>query len=279
MSSFNPLHKYFRQPKLFLAAPSRGVFYTEGTIQGDHQNIPVCAMTGMDELILKTPDALFSGESTIKVIESCCPSIKDAGSLPGIDVDAFVISIRIATYGEKMTVEHKCRHCSTDNDYEIDLGNMIAYLQGCQWKGRIQIDELVVNLRPLTYKQISQNSIDSYSLQRQLMNLGDADQMSETERQALMDSIYKRLTDIQVNTTINHIESVELGNETVTNPSFVNEWLRNTESSVYEQIKKKIEENRDIWKTPNLDVKCSNCGADNQVSVTMDQSSFFERSS
>lgn len=279
MSSLNPLHKYFRQPKLFLAAPSRGVFYSEGTIVGDHQNIPVCAMTGMDELILKTPDALFSGESTIRVIESCCPTVKDASTLPGIDIDAFIISIRIATYGENMQVEHRCKHCSELNDYEIDLGTMIGYLQGCAWNSKLQIDDFVVNLRPLTYKQISQNSIESYGLQRQLMQLGDTDQMSDNERQELMDSIYNRLTDIQVNTTINHIDSVELANETVTNKGFIDEWLRNADRSIYEKIKKRIEENRDTWKIPELDVKCNHCGTGDKVSVTMDQASFFEQNS
>ena len=63
----NPLQKYFRQPKIYIKFPSGGIFNKPGTIQGDVTNTPVYGMTGMDEIIVKTPDALLSGESTAQV--------------------------------------------------------------------------------------------------------------------------------------------------------------------------------------------------------------------
>ena len=64
----NPLQKYFRQPKVFIKLPSGGIYSKPGTIQGDAGNVPVYGMTGMDEIIVRTPDALLSGESTATVI-------------------------------------------------------------------------------------------------------------------------------------------------------------------------------------------------------------------
>jgi hypothetical protein len=69
----NPLQQYFRQPKIFINLPSQGIYSKEGSIQGEVNNMPVYGMTGMDEIIVKTPDALLSGESTVKVVQSCCP--------------------------------------------------------------------------------------------------------------------------------------------------------------------------------------------------------------
>ena len=63
----NPLQNYFRQPKVFLRLPSMGIYNKPEAIQGNVESIPVYGMTGMDEIILKTPDALISGESTVKV--------------------------------------------------------------------------------------------------------------------------------------------------------------------------------------------------------------------
>ena len=93
--SNNPLKQYFRQPKIFIGLPSKGVYNKENTLDGDISNMPVYGMTGMDEILMKTPDALISGESTVRIIESCCPFIKDAWELSSLDTDLVLTSIRI----------------------------------------------------------------------------------------------------------------------------------------------------------------------------------------
>ena len=67
----NPLQKFFRQPKIYISLPSKGIFNKLGSIQGDFSNLPVYGMTGMDEILMKTPDALLSGETTARIFESC----------------------------------------------------------------------------------------------------------------------------------------------------------------------------------------------------------------
>jgi len=104
MTGNNPLQRFFRQPKLYVSLPSKGIYYEPGALQGDWSNVPIFAMSGMDEIIMKTPDALFSGEATAKVIESCCPYVTNAKLMPTIDIDALLVAIRIATFGEKMTI-------------------------------------------------------------------------------------------------------------------------------------------------------------------------------
>ena len=66
------LAKFYRQPKVFIALPSGGTHYYKGMIDGDPTNLPVFGMNAMDELMYKNPDALFSGEATVSVIQSCC---------------------------------------------------------------------------------------------------------------------------------------------------------------------------------------------------------------
>jgi len=73
----NPLKQFFRQPKIFIKLPSKGIFNNPGTLQGDLDKMPVFGMTGMDEILMKTPDALLNGESTVRLMQSCCPSITD----------------------------------------------------------------------------------------------------------------------------------------------------------------------------------------------------------
>jgi hypothetical protein len=67
------------------------------------------SMTTKDEITLKTPDALLNGQGVVNVIESCCPAIKDAWAMPSIDVDATLIAIRIASYGNQMDLRLNAR--------------------------------------------------------------------------------------------------------------------------------------------------------------------------
>ena len=42
--------------------------------------------------MMKTPDALVNGETTVEVIQSCMPNIKDAWKIPVIDLDVILIA-------------------------------------------------------------------------------------------------------------------------------------------------------------------------------------------
>jgi hypothetical protein len=118
----NPLTGWFRQPKIFIRLPSKGKWYPQGALdRSSTEEYPVYAMTAKDELMFKTPDALLSGQSTVEVIKSCIPAIQDPWSMPSLDVDAALIAIRIATYGENMEVETNCPHCNAENSYDINL--------------------------------------------------------------------------------------------------------------------------------------------------------------
>jgi len=101
----NPLAKHFRQPKIYLRLPSQGRFWPEGSIDmPENGELPVYSMTAKDELVLKTPDALINGQSTVNLIQSCVPNIKDGFAIPSLDLDALLVAIRIASYGEQLTI-------------------------------------------------------------------------------------------------------------------------------------------------------------------------------
>ena len=90
MSSF--LEKYKRQPKIYIDLPSQGTFYSPEVLEDQKfTSLPVSGMSAMDEIMFKTPDALFSGEATAQVIRSCIPSILDPWSIVGYDLDYLLI--------------------------------------------------------------------------------------------------------------------------------------------------------------------------------------------
>jgi hypothetical protein len=275
--SNNPLQKYFRQPKLYVSLPSKGLYYDAQSLNCDASNVPIFAMTGMDEIIMKTPDALFNGQATIKLIESCCPAITDANQVPSLDIDALLIAIRTATYGEMMTVGHTCQNCGSENDFEVNLTTVTDHYANLTFSNVVKIDEMMtVTLRPLSYKEITEQSIENFKLQKMLYQLSTADDtLDEGTKQHYIDDIYAKLAEVQSNLIISSIESIRLPDIVVDNKEFIKEWVTNTARESYTLVKDKLEENKNLWTMPKHDITCTECGTDDKIDIIMDQSSFF----
>jgi hypothetical protein len=269
----NPLQKFFRQPKIYISLPSKGLYYEPGALVGDHAHFPILAMTGIDEILVKTPDALFNGESTIRIIESCCPYIKDAKNMPVIDVDSILAGIKIATFGNTATVTKTCKNCGTENDYDVPLNTIIDYFSNLKFSNKITIqDNLEIIIRPLKYSEMSYFSMENFKLQKTLNQTTD---LSEEDKKAKINEIYVKLSELQIELFLMAVENVIVDNIVVTEKEYIEEWLKNVEKTVFGTIKKKIEENKDLWEIPETPVECNDCGTENKIQLSLDQSSFF----
>jgi len=273
MSQNNPLQKYFRQPKIFIKLPSKGLYYESGVLNGDYNNVPIFAMTGMDEIIYKTPDALYSGEATSKVIESCCPYINDANKIPSTDIEAFIIAIRIATFGEMITMDQTCSHCGAENSYDIPLNSLLDHYNNLSFNNTINInEELTIKIRPLKYFEMNHYSVENFKLQKTLSQL---DNVEVDQQQKYLNEIYSDLADLQLDLFVTSIENVKIGSDTVTDKQLIMEWLENSDRDLFAKIKELFEKNRADWLTPSQKVICSSCQTNNELSVILDQSNFF----
>ena len=271
--SSNPLQQYFRQPKIYVKLPSGGVFNKTGTIQGDVNNLPIYGMTGMDEIIMKTPDALMTGDSTIKVIESCCPSIKNAWDLSILDTDLIFTAIRIATYGNTMSVTHNCPGCQAENDYDVELTKVVDHLTSCQYQNKVILPDLVIRIQPLTYQQATEINIDNFKLQQQLVQTELLE--DETEKQKAIDGLWKSLAMMQNDVYLASVESIETKDITVTEKTYIIEYLKNCDKEIFTAIRNQIDANKAIWKFTGYAVKCDACSHETVLSIDLDPSSFF----
>ena len=269
----NPLKKYFRQPKIYIDLHSKGIFNKPGTLTSDPARIPIFGMTGMDEIIVKTPDALLNGDSTVKVIESCCPSITDAWDLCLLDLDLMLIAIRIATHGNAMTVTHTCASCQSINDYDIDLGNIIQHFAQCQYDNEIVLDEVSLTIKPLNYRQWNEFQIKNFNIQRRLQQ---ALQITNEDEQAkIIADLFNQVSATQTDMIFAQIDSVKTQEGVVTQREFIREWLENSEAQIFDAVRNQIEKNRSAWQIPKIDAECPECSAHNELLVEMDQASFF----
>ena len=271
----NPLQQYFRQPKIWVGLPSGGAYSDPDTFDGDVSNMPIFGMTGMDEIILKTPDALITGESTVKIIQSCCPAIKHAWNISTIDTNLLYAAIKIATYGNSISVNHTCPECSSTHEYDVDLNFIVEFYNNCKYNGTLKLGDLVVKTKPLTYKQATDIAIKAFKLRQQLGQIQFLE--TEDEKSAAIAKLFDELSAVQNEMYLHSVEQVEMGDTIVTEQEFIIDWLKNCEKSEYDIIKDHIEKNRTEWDLPSFPVQCTDCTAESKIFIELDQSNFFEK--
>ena len=277
----NPLEQYFRQPKVYITLPSKGKYYADGALDiPETGEFPVFAMTAKDELTMKTPDALLNGAATVSVIKSCVPNIVDPWELPSIDLDAILIGIRIATYGEMLDIDTKVPVTGEDKTFQVDLRKMLNKLVTVDYEDEISVGDFTVTLRPLTYKKFTETSLKTFEEQR-IFNTVNDDELPDSDKLARFAESFQKLTDITVAMMANGIAKISIGDTEVTNPDHISEFIDNVDKNVYQEIldhldnqrKKFVIEPMQVTSTPE-DIK-NGAPETFEVPITFDQSNFF----
>lgn len=277
----NPLQKYFRQPKIYLSLPSKGKWYSEGSLEfTESGEYPVYAMTARDEITIKTPDALLNGESTTSVIQSCIPHIKNAWNVPLIDLDAILLAIRIATYGEKMSVTVNTPVTGEEKEYEVNLRDLLDKFYQEEYIDSVRLQEMLVSIRPLTYKEFTETSLKTFEEQRIFQAVTSQD-LPESKKLETFNKSFKKLTDITIFTLEKSISQIDLGDQVVTSPQYIQEFVNNADKHIFESVTDHIEKERDKFSVKPLKVHATEEEIEKgvpetyNVPITFDQANFF----
>lgn len=243
----NPLRKHFRQPKIYIKLPSGGKFYGPNDLDmTETGEIPVYAMTAKDEIAFKTPDALLNGQSTVDVIQSCIPNIKNAWAIPSIDIDTLLIAIRIATFGEKMDVTTIVPVIKEARDYTVDLRQLLDEIGNGEFEETLVYEDLIVRLRPLNYKEWTQTAVKTFEEQR-IFSIVNNQNISDEEKMKTFNSSFKKLTEITVGIILSSIVSIEIDDQIVTDPKMIQEFVENADRAFYEAVSNHIDKQKEIF--------------------------------
>lgn len=272
----SPLAKYSRQPKLYISLPSGGNWYGKDNLTKTDE-IEVYSMTANDEIALKTPDGLITGNSVVSVIKNCIPAIKDPWMIPMIDFDYILASIRLASYGENISTSGSCPSCKNIDQFEISVQSILDHVERAKFQSNVPINDFTIRIRPLYYKETSEINKVSTTVQRaitqQIPNMDDED-----EKQKHIESLYAMINESTLNATIAGItEIVTPDGETETNQITIREFIKNTDPIFYNRIQDAYKNNTKQMEVPLSLVACSECEKEYHVSASLDQSNFFVR--
>lgn len=275
----NPLKQFFRQPAIYMRLPSGGQFWPPGSLEMPaNGELPVYPMTALDEISYRTPDALFNGAATVSVIESCVPAIKDGWKIPSVDLNSVLVSIRIASFGEKMELKSQCPNCKTENDFELDLNTVVAGIKLSDYGQSLNHGDVQIFFKPIGYE--SQNKINLMQFEQQkMMQMINSSDLPEEEKTQKFNETIKAITEITIAAIQSSIGVIRTPQAMVTESEYIAEFLTNCDRKLFNKIKDKVVELRTQQEFQQLKLVCSHCSNNYEQEFTLDSVSFFEPAS
>ena len=271
----DPLAKYYRTPGVHLNLPTKGAFFAPGefhpTITGE---VAVFPMTGADEMLMKDPDSLMSGYAVENLIKSCVPAIQNPRNLSMPDLDALLLAIRAASYGDVMDVAIECPNCKHENTFDCHLPSLMSTMTFIDPENEVRLgDEVIVYVRPYTLATATRIALAMFEEQRKLQAYGDDDDIAVVT--AARNESFRRMTSLNTRSVADSIVSIIVPEGQVTDPQSIFKFFSNTSTQWQKQIEKKLSELNAVGVDKRMPVQCVKCDHEWQTTVEFDPATFF----
>ena len=271
----NPLIQAYRKPNMYVTLPSGGRFYKDKPKLSADNELAVYAMTARDELITKTPDALFNGEATVSLIKSCCPDIKDPNNMPVSDLLVILVGIRQASFGKDIDVDIKCPKCEHQNQLTLDASAMLSNTKSTSSDQECMIqDDIKVTCNPYTLQDRTTLQVQQIKQQKMIASLADAN-LDDKARQELFGKTFVEIAELTVALITNSISSVNANGEVISDKEMIKEWLQTITKGDYDKIKNKVEELSESGLETAFNAECQECQHKWKTGVDLDVANFF----
>ena len=139
---------------------------------------------------------------------------------------------------------------------------------------------MTVTTRPLTYAEFTEASLKTFEEQR-IFALVNDEEISDGEKLSKFNNSFKKLTDLTVNTLTQSIVEITVGDDTVTNPAHIQEFVDNADKSFFTSITDHLDNQKKKFSIEPLKVNSTDedieAGAPKhwEVPITFDQANFF----
>jgi hypothetical protein len=275
--SDNPLMQYFRPPGVYVVLPSAGNFYKADPELTSLGEVLIKPMTAKDELLFKSPDILMNGESLIEVIKSCVPGIQNPREIPTPDFNVIMLALRLATYGKDLPYIGKCRECSKNTEFIVDIEQVLdTQITKLQKQYKIDIDQLTVYVKPYDIHCQTRSSIASFEQQAITNSILGNDDLTDSEKTLEFSRSFNKITEITYELILHSIIKISTPNEDIVDPQLIAEWLFSVGKKIFESITEKILESTNKGFNNDVVYECEHCKLSNTTPIIFDPTSFFD---
>lgn len=261
----NPLSGHFRTPKLYTSLPTGGKFYDETIVDmPSTKELPVYPMTAKDEIMMKNPDALLNGEAVAQVISSCVPNVKQPRLLVANDVDALLVAIQGATFGDELTVSANCPTCGEQASAVLSTEVVLANMDNIDKKYEFSTDSgLLISMKPFSYETSVKAGVANFRSERSLQSISEID--DEIEKIRAFNSNFIELAKLNFDILVDSVNSITIPSTedsesvVVTDNAHISEFLENCDATIGKELEEFVTEmgNKGIQKV--MQMTCEPC--------------------
>lgn len=270
----NPLRQYFRRPSVYLKLPSGGKYYPPNVInQTETGELPVYPMTAIDDITVRTPDALFNGAAIVELIKSCVPDIKDPWAINSVDLDAILIAIKSATGQGNIDLDATCPECKEEYTYSINLMVLLSQLKDGDYNKKLNINDLAIKFRPLSYKEVNKIALKQFDIQKMFNAIDNMTDEEEKNRQSKL--ALRSIAIFTMEVVAQCIEYIATPSSKVDEYDYILDFLENCEKSTYDNIREYNNKLKEDAVIKPIDITCNHCNHSYSQPFTLNTSDFF----
>jgi len=217
-TEINPLQSFFRKSKLELLLPSRGQWYPENSLTlNANGGLSIFAMTATDDIKFRTGDPTLTGTNIYSIISDCAPGILHPEEMPHVDIDAVLLAIRVASYGDEFAFSVTVPNTTLKRKITIISSNLLKEIIERQekWDEEIIISDetmqtLSVNVQPIPMKYIFSTSKSIVQQKKIITRNFDEDENIKDE--SAFNKSMESLTNSAIDLLCSSVKSLKLQN-------------------------------------------------------------------
>lgn len=255
----NPLLERVQMPGETFTLPSGGLFYNDGELDSSVRNaeVRVGPMTALDEIVMKTPDMLFSGDAVRQVFARCIPSILKPDRILAKDIDFLLVCLRKVSYGSTLRMEqmHNCKNAKRHH-YDVDVTHFINKTK--------RIDPTTVT------SMFCANMPNGEKVYLEPIRFGHF-----VEVMQLTDETDDMTPEERRDRTVRSISNVITKVDEVDDKEMIREWLSVVSPEFLHKINNKVDDTINWGTEFQTKLKCRDCGQFFSVDLPMNPLAFF----
>ena len=253
----NPLLERVRIPGEHFALPSGGLFYEAGELDPEvvDGEILINPMTAIDEVVIRSPDKLFSGEGINDVFSRCVPQVRRGIDLLAKDVDFILLCLRKITYGNEfeLSFTHTCEGAK-DHSYIVNLENFF---------------QQTVRIDPTSFEnRFTCNLSNGQVVMTRPIRFGDVISVVQNMKDEPTVDEIKQLATSALLMVIREVDGIG-------DPRMVTEWIRALPANLAKELQRTVDTAQDWGPKFQFTAACKDCGEEVDVAAPLNPTDFF----
>lgn len=270
------LEDFYRHKEIYTKLPTEGKWYTSQTNLNDENEIGIKPMSFKDEMLLNIPDSIYNGESLFEILKSILPDMENPYEILMPDLDIVLLASRINSNDGELSVESKCTHCGTQEQYSIKIVNILNQIKVIN-PIELELDNgLIISFRPNSLRSVTTNQIKITEMSS-ILSTFNKDDDKEKQHKLFSESLEKTAAANLV-LIADTIEYVLLpSGEKITDLQAILDWISNSDSNTVKKLQTMSNQINQNGIDKNFKFECSNeeCGKEFKSPVEFNPTFFF----